>query len=162
MDVVNLTWLRGLGDYWQIYAVAAAAVACLLFLSVWILVRKGRSKRGGDTSIGMSFDDLEGIRRTGLLTAEEEARIRKAISRQWLEGDSAPQTRVEDLQAEAALLLEARARQLAEPPGQETSASGAGEPSLVDLAKQGRISEDEFEQLRAIFEKKSKDRRPER
>jgi len=160
---------------WYYYGMAALFVILVLFyVSAFVFSRiRKRRDRG---SVAISFDDLDSMKKTGLLSPEEEARVRKAISRLWLDEQSQARTTVNDLEAEAARTLAGvpakplagvSAKPLAgAPPASETPSGKMPKPapekaataSLAEMARKGLISEADLEELRAILEEKKKKR----
>ena len=158
----------------------ALTVVLIGFFIFAALVKRFRGKRSSGLEATMSFGDLDKMGRKGLLTDEEVRMVRQAMSRRYLEQQNTPRAAIADLESEAARALAASAGKrraggdggdrLAEageptdpridvetlmdqaPDPPEPTAPEKG-PSLADLARQGKVSQKEFEALKAVFEK---------
>lgn len=72
--------IQGGGDY-LMYALMAAA-ALVFFIVVSLILRKLSLGKSSDPSAGLTYLDVTGLKKRGMLTDEEAARVRAAMSRQ--------------------------------------------------------------------------------
>lgn len=164
---------------WVLALVGLLVFAILFYVFRFVFRRKSDEQTSFES---VSFDDIERMKKRGLLTDEEERRVRAALSRRWVEEYGLERASLEDLPAIAARAESGKDRDAAtrETPSQGAKAGerSAGEgdsrkpdpsgkaetedervsagASLVELARMGEISKEEFEALRKVFEEREK------
>jgi hypothetical protein len=136
------------------YALVFLLVLLIVFYIVSYLIRRATNRRA-PAELAISFDDLEGMVRTGLLSDEEREKVRKSISRQWVDRQTAPGTSLTDLQLSAAQALSEKD---ASPGEGQTGPESTHTPdtSLSELAHAGRVSGAEMERLQGILARRKR------
>ena len=143
-------------DAKMIAIVAGLAVLLVCFYVFVYSIR--RSKNKSASGLAMNFGDLDRMKKKGLLTDEELSRVRGALARRLSERESKGRTSVKDLESMATGTLAVKSVAPTQRP-QQASAVAQSVPAapqqsasmsqvLVDLARQGKISQSDLEALR--------------
>lgn len=153
-----------------LYSIGSVALLIVAIL-VLLVIKKLKLRRETDAmESAVAFGDLSGLKSKGLMTDEELKKVRAAMAKQVISKlDSAPTGKAPALGAASLLMadpdvqrLEELARQkglnpdLAEEPGGTEEAGIAGgsgaeddiPPQVMDLFKQGLITEEELQKIR--------------
>lgn len=138
-----------------VYAIPVLIGFIILFYTVVHIVRRA-SRRKSDGAVAISFTDLDQMKRTGLLSDEEQVAVRQSIARQWTERDEADSTTPASLEIAAAMaeaeIREQVANKSAPPVSTE---SDQASDSLSELVRDGRMAPEEAQRLQNMLAKRA-------